>query len=213
MSMKPQGLEPIPEETAQMAKRCSPKGTLAMQLRDALGPIYRDEAFVHLFPKRGKGALRPSSLALVTVLQAVEGLTDRQAAEAVRMRIDWKYALGLPLSDTGFDGSVLTEFRERLIAHGAQELVLEPILQLARERGWIKPAGKQRTDSTAVVACVRALNSLESVGESMRAALNAIAETQPDWLTAHLDPDWFDRYVHRFEMARFRHPQRAKKSS
>src|SRR6266566_4323137 len=203
MSMKPHGLEPIPEETEHIAKRACPKGTLAMHLRDALGPIYSDEAFAHLFPKRGKGALSPASLAMVTVLQAMEGLTDRQAAEAVRMRLDWKYALGLELSDEGFDASVLTEFRERLTEHGAQELVLDPILKLSREHGWLKAGGKQRTDSTAVLSSVRALNSLESVGESMRAALNAIAEVDADWLLAKLDPDWFDLYVHRFELARF----------
>jgi transposase len=174
-----------------------------MQLRDALGAIYSDEAFAHLFPKRGKGALSPSSLALVTVLQAMEGLTDRQAADSVRTRMDWKYALGLQLSDEGFDASVLSEFRERLSEHGAQELVLEPILKVGREHGWLKAGGKQRTDSTAVLASVRALNSLESVGESMRAALNAIAEIEADWLEANLDQGWFDRYVHRFEMARF----------
>jgi hypothetical protein len=140
---------------------------------------------------------------MVTVLQALEGLTDRQAAECVRMRIDWKYALSLPLDHEGFDASVLTEFRERLVAHGAEDLVLEPVLQVSRKFGWLKAGGKQRTDSTAVLASVRALNSLESVGESMRATLNVIAEIEPDWLTANLDPDWFDRYVHRFEMARF----------
>ena len=159
MSMKPQGLEPIPEETERMAKRSSPKGTLAMQLRDALGPTYSDEAFAGLFPKRGKGAIKPSGLAMVTVLQALEGLTDRQAAEYVRMRIDWKYALSLPLDDEGFDASVLTEFRERLVVHGAEELLLEPILQVSRKLGWLKEGGKQRTDSTAVLASVRALNS------------------------------------------------------
>src|SRR5437588_10308410 len=98
MSMKPHGLEPIPEETERRATQACPKGRLAMQLRDALGAIYSDEAFAHLFPKRGKGALSPSSLALVTVLQAIEGLTDRQAADSVRTRMDWKYALGLRLS-------------------------------------------------------------------------------------------------------------------
>jgi hypothetical protein len=111
--------------------------------------------------------------------------------------------LGLPLDDEGFDASVLTEFRERLVTHGAEELLLEPILQVSRQKGWLKEGGKQRTDSTAVLASVRALNSLESVGESMRATLNVIAEQEPDWLVANLDPDWFDRYVHRFEMARF----------
>jgi hypothetical protein len=76
MSMKPQGLEPIPEETERLAKRACPKGTLAMQLRDALGLIYQDAVFADLFAKRGRGALSPASLALVTVLQAMEGLTE-----------------------------------------------------------------------------------------------------------------------------------------
>src|SRR6266702_8897849 len=203
MSMKPSGLEPIPEETRALMQRLSPKGTMVSQLRDALGPIYSDEGFVHLFPTRGRAAEAPWRLALVTVLQAIEGLTDRQAAEAVRTRIDWLYALALPLDDPGFDYSILSDFRQRLLSAQAQDLLLEPILQLCRERGWLKPRGKQRTDATAVLARVRALNSLESVGESMRAALNAVASQEPEWLQAHLNPEWFDRYVHRFELARF----------
>ncbi len=203
MSMHPHGLEPIPEETRQLVQRLSPKGTMVTQLRDALGPIYSDEPFSHLFAKRGRAAEAPWRLALVTVLQAIEGLTDRQAAEYVRTRIDWLYALALPLSDPGFDYSILTDFRQRLLAAQAQDLILEPILQLCRERGWLRARGKQRTDATAVLARVRALSSLESVGESMRATLNAIAQQAPAWLQAHLNPEWFDRYVHRFELARF----------
>src|SRR5438552_8228605 len=203
MSMKPHGLEPIPEETRQLVERLCPKGTMITQLRDALGPIYSDEQFAHLFAKRGRAAEAPWRLALVTVLQAIEGLTDRQAAQAVHLRMDWRYALALPLDDTGFDYSILSDFRQRLLAADAQELILEPILQVCRERGWLKAQGKQRTDATAVVARVRALSSLESVGESMRAALNALAQQEPAWLQAHLNPQWFDRYVHRFELARF----------
>lgn len=203
MSMHPHGLEPIPEETRRLVGRLSPKGTIVTQLRDTLGPIYSDEHFAHLFPKRGRAAEAPWRLALVTVLQAIEGLTDRQAAEYVRTRMDWLYALALPLDDPGFDYSILTDFRQRLLAAQAQDLILEPILQVCRERGWLKARGKQRTDATAVLAQVRALSSLESVGESMRAALNAIASQEPEWLQAHLNPEWFDRYVHRFELARF----------
>lgn|SRR5574337_108447 len=203
MSLKPRGLEPIPEETRLLVHRLCPKGTLVTQLRDALGPIYSDEHFAHLFSKRGRPAEAPWRLALVTVLQAIEGLTDRQAADAVRMRIDWLYALALPLDEPGFDYSILTDFRQRVQAAGAQDLILEPILHLSRQRGWLKARGKQRTDATAVLARVRALSSLESVGESMRAALNALAEQEPGWVQAHLNPDWFERYVHRFELARF----------
>jgi transposase len=203
MSMKARGLEPIPEETRLLVQRLCPKGTLVTQLRDALGPIYSDEHFAHLYAKRGRAAEAPWRLGLVTVLQAIEGLTDRQAAECVRTRIDWLYALALPLDDPGFDYSILTDFRQRVLAGQAQDLILEPILQVCRERGWLKARGKQRTDATAVLARVRALNSLESVGESMRAALNALAEQEPAWVQAHLHPAWFERYVHRFELARF----------
>jgi transposase len=203
MSMKPHGLEPIPEETRLLVQRLCPKGTMVTQLRDALGPIYSDEQFAHLFPKRGRPAEAPWRLALVTVLQAVEGLTDRQAAACLHTRLDWLYALALPLDDPGFDYSILSDFRQRLLAAQAEDLILEPILQLCRARGWLKAQGKQRTDATAVVARVRTLSSLESVGESMRAALNALAQQEPAWLREHLNPDWFDRYVHRFELARF----------
>jgi transposase len=203
MSMKPQGLEPIPEETRQLVRRVCPKGTMVTQLRDALGSIYSDEAFAHLFPKRGRPAEAPWRLAMVTVLQACEGLTDRQAAEYVRTRIDWLYALALPLNDPGFDYTILTDFRQRLLSAQAQDLILEPILQLCREHDWLKAHGKQRTDATAVLARVRARSRLESVGESMRATLNALASQDPQWLQAHLKPEWFERYIHRFELARF----------
>src|SRR5450755_45587 len=203
MSINPHGLEPIPEETRQLVQRLCPKGTMVTQLRDALGPIYSDESFASLYAKEGRAAEAPWRLALVMVLQAVEGLTDRQAAEAVRTRLDWLYALALPLDDPGFHYSILTDFRQRVLAGQAQELILEPILQLCRQRGWLKARGKQRTDATAVLTRGRARSRLESVGESMRAALNALAKQEPVWVQAHLNPAWFERYVHRFELARF----------
>ena len=203
MSLHAQPLEPIPDLTSRIAHASFPKGTLAMHLRDALGPIYEDADFADLFPKRGRAAEAPWRLALVTVLQALENLSDRQAAEMVRGRLDWKYALSLPLDDEGFDASILVDFRQRLIDHEAQDRLLEPILQVCRQHGWLKAGGKQRTDSTWVIANVRGLSSLESVGESLRAALNEIAEVAPDWLLEIVSPDWFDRYVHRFELQRF----------
>lgn len=93
MSMKSSGMKPIPEETSRLAKAIFPKGTLFMNLREELGSIYSDEAFAHLFSKRGRGAVEPTILAWVTVMQAIEQLTDKQAVHAVRARIDWKYAL------------------------------------------------------------------------------------------------------------------------
>src|SRR5713226_579535 len=212
MSLHAQPLEPIPDLTSRIARASFPKGTLAMHLRDALGPIYEDADFADLFPKRGRAAEAPWRLALVSVLQALENLSDRQAAEMVRGRLDWKYALSLPLDDAGFDASILGDFRQRLLDHEAQDRLLEPILQVCRQHGWLKAGGNQRTDSTWVIANVRGLSSLESVGESLRAALNEIAEGAPDWLLGVVSPDWFDRYVHRFELQRLPKGQEAKET-
>jgi transposase len=202
MSLLPQEPEPIPAATRRLMEKACPKGTLATRLRDALGPIYHDEAFADLFPKRGRPAEAPWRLALVLVLQVMEHLTDRQAAQAVCLRLDWKYALSLSPEDEGIDFSILSDFRERLISHHAEERLLEPIVQVCRANGWLKAGGKQRTDSTHVLAAVRNLSSIESVGETLRASLNELAELDPDWLLSVVTAEWFDRYVHRVELAR-----------
>ena len=144
MSLKPQGVGSIPETTARFARAAFPKGNTIMRIRDALGPIYTDEQFTALFPDNGQPALSPGLLALVTVLQFAEGLSDRQAAEAVRARIEWKYGLGLELDDPGFDASVLSEFRSRLIAGQAEMQLFETLLALLREQHLLKARGKQR---------------------------------------------------------------------
>src|SRR5258708_40160048 len=130
MSLHAKPRDPIPELTSRMAHASFPKGTLAMDLRDALGSIYEGADFAHLFPRRGRGAEAPWRLALATVLQAVENLSDRQAVQIVRGRLDWKYARSLPLDHQGFDPNILLDFRQRLLPHGAQDLLLEPILKV-----------------------------------------------------------------------------------
>src|SRR5919206_358684 len=124
MSLQPQVCYLIPEQTARVARAAFPKGNIFMRMRDELGPIYTDQAFAALFPPCGQPALSPWRLALTLVLQFVEGLSDRQAADAVRGRLDWKYALALELTDPGFDASVLTEFRARLLAEEQTERLL-----------------------------------------------------------------------------------------
>ncbi|MGH9831358.1 MAG: transposase [Blastocatellia bacterium] len=157
MSLTPQEVNPIPEETIRVAQRTFPKGHALMRLRDQLGPIYADAQFLALFPPEGQPALSPWRLALVSVLQFAEGLSDRQAAEAVRSRIDWKYALALSLDDPGFDASVLCEFRSRLMAGHAELLLFETLLTLLRDQGLLKARGKQRTDSTHVLGAMQQL--------------------------------------------------------
>src|SRR2546425_6014139 len=128
MCLRPDEIGPVPEDTERVARAAFPAGNLYLQIRDTLGTIYDDARFVHLFAARGRPAEAPWRLALVTVLQFAEGLADRQAAEAVRARIDWKYALGLELTDPGFDFSVLCEFRARLVTGGAEQLLLDALL-------------------------------------------------------------------------------------
>jgi transposase len=199
MSLQPEPAGPIPDETARVARAAFPKGNVYMQMRDVLGAVYDDASFSRLFAVRGRPAESPWRLALVTVMQFAEGLSDRQAAEAVRARIDWKYALGLELTDPGFDFSVLSEFRARLIDGPAELLLLDALLTACKARGYLKLRGRQRTDSTHVLGALRVLNRLERVAETLRAALNAVAAEAPDWLQAIAPPEWFDRYSRRVE--------------
>src|SRR5579883_108113 len=194
MSVHTQPINPVPEETARVARLAFPKGNRYLTLRDEIGTIYTDQDFADLFSTYGQSAVPPWQLALICVMQFMEDLTDRQAVEAVRSRIDWKYALGLELSDPGFDFSVLCEFRARLIAGNAEAKLLDRLLDAFKERGWVKARGKQRTDSTHILAAIRTLNRLESMGETMRAALNSLATVAPDWLQAWVPPVWFERY-------------------
>ncbi len=202
MSIKPEAIPPVPEETARVAHAAFPKGNLYLCLRDELGTLYQDDVFADLFPIRGQPAEAPWRLALVTILQFVEGLSDRQAAEAVRSRLDWKYLLGLELTDPGLDFSVLSEFRARLVAGSAAERLLTVFLDYCQARGWLKARGRQRTDSTHVLAAVRALNRVELVGETMRHALNILAEVAPGWLRSQVPAEWYERYGHRVEAYR-----------
>src|SRR5437763_4763999 len=202
MSLKAQPIYPVPQETARVARAAFPKGNLSMQMRDVLGSIYTDEDFADLFPKEGQLAQAPWRLVLVTVMQFVENLSDRQAADAVRARIDWKYLLGLDLTDPGFDASVLSEFRARLVEGNAEVRLLEKMLTIFSKKGWLKARGRQRTDSTHVLGKIRALNRVLCVWETMRAALNSLAVVAPDWLLTHSQQEWVDLYGPRSEDSR-----------
>ena len=120
MSLRPQPVNAVPEETTRVTHAIYPKRNIYMRMRDELGTFFSDADFADSFPDQGQPALAPWQLALVTVLQFVENLSDRQAAEAVRDRISWKYALGLEIDDQGFDFSVLSKFRDRLLQGDAE---------------------------------------------------------------------------------------------
>ena len=182
-----------------------------MHLREALGPIYEDADFADLFPKRGRAAEAPWRLALVSVLQALENLSDRQAAEMVRGRLDGKYALSLPLDDKGFDASILTD--GSLSAWSTMRLRIacwNLFCACVVSTTGSKLGANSAPISIWVIANARGLSSLESVGESLRAALGELADVDRDWLLTVISPDWFDRYVHRFELHRFPKGEQAK---
>lgn len=195
-------LAEVPAETRRVAQAAFPKGNVYVRLRDELGLIYRDSEFAELFSWLGRPEESPGLLAVVLVLQFAEGLTDRQAAEAVGSRIDWKYLLGLELTEPGIDYTILSDFRERLISGAVQMRLLDSLLERFREKKLLKERGRQRTDSTQVLAAIRQVNRLECVGETLRVALEALATVAPDWLVAQIDPTWVDRYGARFDSYR-----------
>lgn len=190
--------EPDPQVAAAIGAMYGSRRTgrpLAVTARDRLGEWLGDEAFAAVFGVRGRPGWSPSRLAVVTVLQLAEDLSDRMAAEAVRTRLDWKYLLGLPLEDPGFGHTVLAEFRAKVAAAGLEAVALDALLERLAADGLVKAGGKQRTDSTHVTAAVAALNRLELAGESVRAALEALAAAAPDWTAQVLEvSEWTARY-------------------
>lgn len=211
MCLQIKAISAVPELTKRIAQAAFPKGNFCLKMRQEMGTLFTDEDFAELYSKRGQPALAPWQLALVTVLQFVEDLSDRQAAEAVRARIDWKYALGLELTDPGFDYSVLCEFRKRLVEGGKERLLLDRLLSVFRDKKLLKARGRQRTDSTHVLAAIRLMNRLELVVETLRATLNALAAVDPLWLHSVAPDDWYSRYRQRAEQSRLPRGEKARK--
>jgi transposase len=199
MSLQPRRLPEVPADTARAARAAFPRGSLAIRIRDELGEVWSDQRFRGLFGVRGKPGISPAQLMIVLVLAMAENLTDRQAADMVRRAIDWKYALGLPLEDPGFDFSVLSEFRTRLVTGSMETEALDVLLVALAGRGLVSSGGRRRTDSTHVLGRLRSLNRLELAGESVRAALEALAATAPAWLATVIDEAWAGVYGSRID--------------
>jgi transposase len=208
--LRPMPIEPVPPATARVARATFPKGHKYLRLADELDAWFTDDAFLALFPTHGQPAQPPWQLARVTIRQFAEGLADRQAANAVRRRIDWKYVLRLELTEPGFDASVLSEFRTRLITGATESLLFDALLTWGRDRQLVKARGRQRTDSTHIRAAVRALHRIEVVGEALRHALNTRAVVAPEWLRAVSPPAWGDCYARRAADDRFPRTQPAR---
>ena len=198
MSLKRRFISEIPEETAHVAKQIHGKGNIYMQIRDELTEMFNDEMFSDLYSSQGRSAVSPSKLVLVLIMQYMADYSDRQAIEAVRDKISWKYVLGMKLTDKGFDHSVLSDFRKRLIEHNALEQIFNRVLNCLSDKGLLTGKTKQRTDATHVLASIRNLNRIELVGDTMRVTLNRIAQVDPSWLESIMPMAWIDRYGQRF---------------
>lgn len=212
MSMLPQPWPEVPAETARVARAAFRKGSLAIRARDELGAWCQDADFAGVYEVAGRPGISPAQLAMVTVLQFTGNLTDRQGADAVRGRLDWKYCLGLSLDDDGFDFSVLSEFRARLVTGGRERVIFDLLLGCLIERGLVAAGGRQRTDSTHVLGRIRELNRLELAGESVRAALEALAAAAPGWLATVIDSSWQEAYGQRIDQIRLP-PSAAKRAA
>ena len=135
MTLRPKTLPPVPEATAAAVRAAFPKGNLYVDLHAEFGTLYHEQLFADLYPPEGRPVeVPPWRLALVTVMQDMEGLTDRQAADAVRRCMDWKYALSLELTDPGFDFTLLHDFRQRLLTHDGAQRLLDTLLDTCKAR-------------------------------------------------------------------------------
>ncbi|NJO81395.1 MAG: IS1182 family transposase [Blastochloris sp.] len=186
---------PVPDATAAATLAAFPNGNPYVSLREELGTLFTDDLFVDWFASLGAPVeVAPWRLALVLILQELETLSDRQAADNVRRCLDWKYVLSLELTDPGFDHTLLHDFRDRMLANQAEQRLFDTLLDAFKARGLLKPRQRQRTDATHVLANVRTRNRIACVGETLRHALEVLATAAPAWLVPHILPEWLDRY-------------------
>lgn len=148
-----------------------------------------------MYKTTGRQAVWPSLLAMVTLFQFLEKVPDREAARMVVTRLDWKYALHLPLDYLGFDFSILCDFRQRILAHGKEALIFETVLRKVQSLGFLKKRGKQRTDALAVIGAVRQLSVLETVSETLRTALRAMVKAEAGWVDQVVPAVFKDAYA------------------
>lgn len=201
--MKPRTSDQIPEDTRQLGQILLKPDNVMRLIGERLSEFVHDDDFADLYPPEGRPAVWPGLLALVTVLQWAEALSDRQAAYAVVTRVDWKYTLHLPLHYVGFDYSVLSEFRQRLLVYQAESRVFEKLLEQLKALGLVRGRGIQRTDSLAVVSAVTRLTRLELVYETIRVTLMALKRTESAWFAQMIPPRLVEEYGERGEQERW----------
>lgn len=208
MSLKITPPRAMPVDTGELGAKLLPEGSPYKWIGDKLYEQYSDEEFADLYSQEGRPAISPVLLAIVLIFAYLERLSDRQVVEALRMRLDWKYALHLPLEYGGFDFSVLSEFRDRMIQHEAEKRVFEKMLGQMQEIGLLKRRGRQRSDSMAMLTKMRTLNRVERVAETLRVAARALVKADPEWSSEVLPPSWEERYGERIVFERLSEVER-----
>lgn len=194
MTLHPRDLTSMPEDSAALADSVLGPTNPYRVLGDQLADLFTDVQFAALYLPHGRAAVSPSLLALVTIFQFLENVPDRQAAELVRVRLDWKYALHLSVADPGFDFSCLSYFRRRLLRHEQEKALFETVLQRLQAMGLVRKRGKQRTDSIAVLGAVKELSSLETVSETLRLAIRALGQAAPGWVAQTMPAAYREAY-------------------
>ena len=185
----------LPDDIARVGKVLFPETNPYRLLGDHFNELFPEESvFAPMYAETGRGALPPLLMALVTVFQMLEKVPDRLAAQQVVSRMDWKYALHLPLTYPGFHFTDLSAFRQRLFDHAQERLLFEQLLLKLKELGLLKAQGKMRTDSTHVLGVVERLSQLELLRETLRMAVLATTAAATDWVAATLPPAFRDAY-------------------
>jgi len=194
VSLTPKPIGPIPEDTLLVGQQVLSEDNLYRIIGEQYAEVVKDEDFADFYSHTGQPGYSPARLSLITVLQAMEHLSDRVAIHMVRTRIDWKYALHLPLNDPGFDPSVLCEFRGRLVEGEAERKFFDALLEKFKEKGLLKGRGMQRTDSLQLLGAVRVLNRLELVMETLRLVLESMVKADVEWVRGNVPAEWFETY-------------------
>src|SRR5579859_7814335 len=195
MTLHRRDLGEMPADIAAVGQQLLPATNAYRVIGDHLADVLDDAHFADLYAATGRAAISPSLLALVTLFQFLENIPDREAAEQVVVRLDWKYALHLPLGHAGFDYSCLCYFRRRVLAHQQEAVIFDTILRKVEALGFIKKRGKQRTDSMAVLGAVRQLSQLETVTETLRLAVRALEQADAVWLACAVPASFREQYA------------------
>jgi transposase len=210
MCLKPQPPHPIPAATAALVAGLFDDGEVYQFVGDVLFDQFHDEEFADLYPKDGQPSISPVLLSFVTIFQSLEDLSDRKTVYGLRFRFDWKYALHLPPNYRGFDHTVLSEFRQRLLKYGAESRIFNAVFAQLKQLGFYKQRGIQRTDSLSIYTHHRRLKRIELCVETMRTVIKELLHRASDWTRATLPAAWEERYAKRCKAERINDEERAK---